>query len=703
MQRQFRLHPEHQITMKKLLLFSSVLLSACLLNAQATGPGKALSFPGTASYVEATGSESWDFSNAITVEAWIQPTAFGTFSYSNTIASNSATTGGNKGFDLRCGANGKLSFNFASGGTWHEVVTTDVVLATSKPNHVAGVFAGNQLRLYLNGVLKGTTNFTGTITDSTLPMRVGMMSNTANGNRSFTGTIDEVRVWSAALSENTIRTYMCQKINDMHPNYASLKVHYNFDEGSGSTTMDQSPAGLDGTLVGTLGWPYSTAPIGDVSIFSYTLPLDLTLASSYGDALKISGVSASNLGMHIYLVESGPSQAIFQTPMNVMDQTHYFGMFFTNITNTTCTVKYFASGGPLYDATVCAPLLAQRNTNAVATWTTSGATWNADEESLSVVLINRREFTFAAKNPAPLFENESETMCPGGTLDLTVMSVDSLNYSWILNGEEVGTGTSSTFTATEMGTYWVTVDGGGGCMQTSPPVQVDSYTLPNVSVSELSICEGDNVLTLSSGMPAGGTYYYNGSPATEVQIAFLEAGEYTYGYEIVSVDGCEVMAEGTFVINSLPDAPSVVVNGWTLTSSSSTGNQWYNDNGMINGATNQSYQATGIGDYYVTYTDPATGCTSLPSELAETVGVGELQAAALIVYPNPASDMITISFAAPIQVLKVIDAHGRVVLVQRPAMNSSQVDVSALTSGYYVLHATVSGGQVVRQPVLIQR
>jgi hypothetical protein len=72
-------------------------------------------------------------------------------------------------------------------------------------------------------------------------------------------------------------------------------------------------------------------------------------------------------------------------------------------------------------------------------------------------------------------------------------------------------------------------------------------------------------------------------------------------------------------VSSGPAAPTISAGGATtfcqggsvtLTSSSATGNQWYVDNNIINGATNQTYVATASGSYTVVVNN---GCSSAPS------------------------------------------------------------------------------------------
>lgn len=63
----------------------------------------------------------------------------------------------------------------------------------------------------------------------------------------------------------------------------------------------------------------------------------------------------------------------------------------------------------------------------------------------------------------------------------------------------------------------------------------------------------------------------------------------------------------TMVINSVP-TPTITQNGSILTSSATTGNQWFLNGTIITGATNQTYTTTQSGSYTVVVTD--NGCTA---------------------------------------------------------------------------------------------
>jgi hypothetical protein len=74
------------------------------------------------------------------------------------------------------------------------------------------------------------------------------------GDQAFTGNydghIDEFQVWSKALTEAEVQDYLYRSVDADHPQYAFLEAAYSFDERSGASALDASPAQRHGQLMG---------------------------------------------------------------------------------------------------------------------------------------------------------------------------------------------------------------------------------------------------------------------------------------------------------------------------------------------------------------------------------------------------------------------------------------------------------------------
>ncbi len=99
-------------------------------------------------------------------------------------------------------------------------------------------------------------------------------------------------------------------------------------------------------------------------------------------------------------------------------------------------------------------------------------------------------------------------------------------------------------------------------------------------------------------------------------------------------------------VHPAPTAPVISQSGDTLLSSPSYTYQWYFNNSIITGATKQFYIPSQIGSYTVSIMD-ANGCPAISASFyVTTVGITDLISNnSFLIYPNPASDYVTIFFS----------------------------------------------------------
>jgi len=161
--------------------------------------GQALSFNGLNNYVEVLNNNSLNTVNAITLEAWINLAAYDSSLVSHILRKNNAYTFG-------VGATGKIGFyrynGGAANGSWTIGATT---IPSNQWHQVVAVYDSvTGAKVYLDGVLDGTLpTLTGTIDSSTNNLWIGMMQGVSLYQ--FNGVIDEVRIYSRALSAAEIQ------------------------------------------------------------------------------------------------------------------------------------------------------------------------------------------------------------------------------------------------------------------------------------------------------------------------------------------------------------------------------------------------------------------------------------------------------------------------------------------------------------------
>ena len=169
--------------------------------------GKAGSFNGSSSYVNCENDGSLMPTSEITVESWIYPTSFSGAIHEDNIASNE-----DNGYCLRTG-NGYPNFVIRGAGNWREAISEEQININNW-YHLIGTFNGTQVKIYVNGILKRTLDYSGSITASTTDLFIGRFGYSAE--RWFTGLIDEVRIYNRALSAEEIKA---------HFNYFRLLKH----------------------------------------------------------------------------------------------------------------------------------------------------------------------------------------------------------------------------------------------------------------------------------------------------------------------------------------------------------------------------------------------------------------------------------------------------------------------------------------------
>lgn len=238
------------------------------------------------------------------------------------------------------------------------------------------------------------------------------------------------------------------------------------------------------------------------------------------------------------------------------------------------------------------------------------------------------------------------------------------------------------------GNYTVTVNGGIGCSATaSVTINTSSITPVIVSVVDSIFCSGDSTQVCA---PSGFTSYLWNNGTTSTCFFAKQAGNY---YVTVTDNASCTATSNHLTVSVYPLPPvSISVNGDTLSAYNAVAYQWYLNNTIIGGATNNIYIAHQSGSYTVAISD-TNGCVVFSNPVNVTVsGMREIgYDDQLDVYPNPIStsgwNVITSTEFIGAS-LKVFDNTARLVYQSTTKSETTEIDFY-LPKGIYWLQLTV--------------
>lgn len=253
---------------------------------------------------------------------------------------------------------------------------------------------------------------------------------------------------------------------------------------------------------------------------------------------------------------------------------------------------------------------------------------------------------------------------------ITVAQPTSMSQSLtVCYGGNVMVG-SNTYTTS--GTYMDTLVNVAGCDSViTTQLTVDTLI---TSSQAFTICAGDSV-------PVGNNYY-------------SVAG--TYVDSMIAFNGCDSVVTTVINVNTVNVSTTLSANGVVISAvnSGASAYQWINCSTMqpIAGETNSTYTATANGQFAVIITD--NGCSDTSACVTVTdVGVAEaVMVNDLKVFPNPTLNEVTITVAAPTQII-IYNALGEVVFALG-VLNSVTLDIAAWEGGVYYIRT--SEGNIIR-------
>ena len=236
-------------------------------------PGNySVGFNGSTTAVQVPDANALDLSN-FTVEAWIKRAAGGATTGTGTggvtaypIVSKGKAEAENADADVNyfmgitTGGNLVADFEEAAAGSnatgLNHPVTGTATIPVGEWHHVAATYDGSEWNLYVDGaadaVSAGTKVVNEPVNNANLaPVGIGRAYTTTGGaDGAFSGSIDEVRIWSAARSDTQIANNFDQEIDTPT---TGLVSRWGMNEGTGTSIFDSIRSLNNAVVSGTWG------------------------------------------------------------------------------------------------------------------------------------------------------------------------------------------------------------------------------------------------------------------------------------------------------------------------------------------------------------------------------------------------------------------------------------------------------------------
>ncbi|RSK25244.1 LamG-like jellyroll fold domain-containing protein [Hymenobacter metallilatus] len=378
-------------------------------------PGNALAFDGTDDYVRM--ASTLPATAELTLEAWVNPAAFSGSLDALIMADNFP------GQAMHCQFYGN-NLGFSVNGNSPVDVVSTTALPTGRWSHVAVVYSASArtVRFYVNGVLNHTGTYTTAVAVAATPYSIGSWLS-GSPQRFFNGKLDEVRMYTAALTQAQVQADMLSTTASVP---ASLSLYLSFDQGAaggnnaGLTTLyDQSNNAFTGTLTNFALTGTTTSNY----LESYALVVPTaTAATTIGSTGFTATWTAPAVGTVTSYVLDYSTSATFASGVSTL--TPAAGATSQPITGLTASTTYYyrlradktsvsgqgAYSGTISAATCAAPVAVAQNVtvtlnasgaaSVAATAVNNGSTANCGPATPAALSLSTTAFSCADAVPA---------------------------------------------------------------------------------------------------------------------------------------------------------------------------------------------------------------------------------------------------------------------------------------------------------------
>jgi hypothetical protein len=172
--------------------------------------GQSLSFDGTDDFVEIPGAAKLDITGSITIEAWINRAASG---IQHSIIGKwlwlAEKPVNHRSYYIQVYSDDKLDFFLSPDGSHANSarLRSRTTIAPNQWHHIAGVYNGSSMKLYINGVLDNSMPYyKGIYSRINTPVAIGIQNHNGPLHTPFNGLLKDIKIYNYALSYGEIQT-----------------------------------------------------------------------------------------------------------------------------------------------------------------------------------------------------------------------------------------------------------------------------------------------------------------------------------------------------------------------------------------------------------------------------------------------------------------------------------------------------------------
>lgn len=316
---------------------------------------------------------------------------------------------------------------------------------------------------------------------------------------------------------------------------------------------------------------------------------------------------------------------------------------------------------------------------------------SAGNYSVSATLDNTTytdaiNITFKPLPNATITPSGQVLVCSSSNFNLVANSGTGLSYQWILNGNNIVSGTNANYLPTAAGSYAVKVTNSAtGCVKTSEVTVLSSSFLMSPNGTN-SFC-GSQLLSVPLGSSNSYQWKKDGviiSGATSSTYSATTSGSYSC---VITNGSCSSTTSATILnTTSAPTGSSSqsLAPGSTLNSIIITGTniQWYSSSTSSTPLANTTLLVNGT-TYYASQT--LNGCEGprLTITVQVQLGIDDFNTIKISYSPNPVTNFLDVKSNEILKSVSIMNALGQIVYFKNFNNTDLQLDLANLSAGSY--------------------